>query len=157
MPVKTASISLHTNGNMDVQDITRELVRLVEYSGLQSGTLTVFCPYSTSGLTTLEFEPGALADLKRMFEELVPSQREYAHNATWEDGNGHSHMRAAPAGRLPDRPLRGENPHAGHLAAGHLRGFRHPATPAGIGGTNNRRIAHEQIKDRPAAIALRRL
>ena len=98
MPVKTASISLHTNGNMDVQDITRELVRLVEYSGLQSGTLTVFCPYSTSGLTTLEFEPGALADLKRMFEELVPSQREYAHNATWEDGNGHSHMRAALLG-----------------------------------------------------------
>jgi secondary thiamine-phosphate synthase enzyme len=98
MPVKTGSISLHTHGNTDVQDITRELVRLVEGSGLRSGTLTVFCPSSTSGLTTIEFEPGALADLQRMFEELVPSGREYAHNATWDDGNGHSHMRASLLG-----------------------------------------------------------
>ena len=98
MPVKTGNISLHTQGNIDVQDITRELIRLVEHSGLTSGTQTVFCPSSTSGLTTIEFEPGALADLKRMFEELVPSNRDYAHNATWEDGNGHSHMRAALLG-----------------------------------------------------------
>jgi len=98
MPVKTGNISLHTQGNIDVQDITRELIGLVEHSGLKSGTLTVFCPSSTSGLTTIEFEPGALADLKRMFEELVPSNRDYAHNATWEDGNGHSHMRAALLG-----------------------------------------------------------
>ena len=65
---------------------------------LSSGTLTVFCPSSTSGLTTVEYEPGAVADLKRMFEELVPSGREYAHNAAWDDGNGHSHMRASLLG-----------------------------------------------------------
>ena len=98
MPVNTASISLHTPGNTDIQDITRDLIRLVEHSGLSSGTLTVFCPSSTSALTTVEFEPGAVADLKRMFEELVPSDREYAHNATWDDGNGHSHMRASLLG-----------------------------------------------------------
>jgi secondary thiamine-phosphate synthase enzyme len=98
MSVKTGNISLNTHGNIDVQDITRELVGLVEHSGLKSGTLTVFCPSSTSGLTTIEFEPGALADLKRMFEELVPSKRDYAHNATWDDGNGHSHMRASLLG-----------------------------------------------------------
>lgn len=98
MPVKTASISLNTHGHTDIQDITRELTRLVEESGLRNGTLTIFCPSSTSGLTTVEFEPGALADLKRMFEELVPSDRNYAHNATWDDGNGHSHMRAALLG-----------------------------------------------------------
>ena len=98
MPVKTASISLDTHGNSDVHDITRELVRLVEHSGLGSGTLTVFCPSSTSALTTIEFEPGAVADLKRMFEELVPSNRDYAHNATWDDGNGQSHMRASLLG-----------------------------------------------------------
>jgi secondary thiamine-phosphate synthase enzyme len=98
MAVKTGSISLNTRGNSDVQDITGQLVRLVEQSDLHSGTLTVFCPSSTSGLTTIEFEPGALADLKRMFEELVPSNREYAHNATWDDGNGHSHMRASLLG-----------------------------------------------------------
>ena len=98
MPVKTASISLDTHGNSDVHDITRELVRLVEHSGLGSGTLTVFCQSSTSALTTIEFEPGAVADLKRMFEELVPSNRDYAHNATWDDGNGQSHMRASLLG-----------------------------------------------------------
>jgi len=98
MPVKTGSISLNTRGNTDIGDITKELERLVVESGLKSGTLTVFCPSSTSGLTTVEFEPGAVADLKRMFEELAPSGRDYAHNATWDDGNGHSHMRASLLG-----------------------------------------------------------
>lgn len=98
MTVETGSISLNTRGNTDIQDITREVIRLVERSGLKSGTVTVFCPSSTSGLTTVEFELGAVADLKRMFGELVPSNREYAHNATWEDGNGHSHMRASLLG-----------------------------------------------------------
>jgi secondary thiamine-phosphate synthase enzyme len=98
MPVKTASISLTTHGHTDIQDISRELIRLVEQSDLKNGTVTVFCPSSTSGLTTVEFEPGAVADLKSMFEELIPSNREYAHNATWGDGNGHSHMRASLLG-----------------------------------------------------------
>jgi secondary thiamine-phosphate synthase enzyme len=98
MSIKTGSISLNTHGNTDIHDITNELVRLVLESGLKSGIVTVFCPSSTSGLTTVEFEPGAVADLKRMFEELVPSNRDYAHNDTWDDGNGHSHMRAALLG-----------------------------------------------------------
>jgi secondary thiamine-phosphate synthase enzyme len=98
MPVTTGSISLNTRGNDDIHEITGELQRLITKSGLSSGILTVFCPSSTSGLTTVEFEPGAVADLKRMFEELVPSNRDYAHNATWDDGNGHSHMRAALLG-----------------------------------------------------------
>jgi len=98
MAVKTGSISLGTHGNTDIFDITRELERLVSDSGLTCGTLTVFCPSSTSALTTVEFEGGAVADLKRMFEELVPEGRNYSHNATWEDGNGHSHMRASLLG-----------------------------------------------------------
>jgi secondary thiamine-phosphate synthase enzyme len=98
MPVKTGSISLNTRGNTDIHDITNKLARLVTETRLKSGTVTVFCPSSTSGLTTVEFEPGAVADLKRMFEELVPSNRDYAHNATWGDGNGHSHMRASLLG-----------------------------------------------------------
>jgi secondary thiamine-phosphate synthase enzyme len=98
MPVKTGNISFNTNGNTDAFDITRELERLVTESGLSSGILTVFCPSSTSGLTTVEFELGAVADLKRLFDELVPSKKDYAHNATWDDGNGHSHMRASLLG-----------------------------------------------------------
>jgi secondary thiamine-phosphate synthase enzyme len=98
MTVKTGNLTLVTKGHTDIHDISREVRRLVEQSGLRSGTVTVFCPSSTSGLTTVEFEPGAVADLKRMFEELVPSGRDYAHNATWGDGNGHSHMRASLLG-----------------------------------------------------------
>jgi secondary thiamine-phosphate synthase enzyme len=98
MPIKTGSLSLNTKGNTDIHDLTDELARLVAQSGLSDGTVTVFCPSSTSGLTTVEYESGAVTDLKSMFEELVPSGRDYAHNATWDDGNGHSHMRASLLG-----------------------------------------------------------
>ncbi len=98
MSVKTGSLTLNTRGHSDIIDITREVARLVEQSGLRNGTVTVFCPSSTSGLTTVEYEPGAVSDLKRLFEELIPSGRDYAHNATWDDGNGHSHMRASLLG-----------------------------------------------------------
>ena len=98
MAVKTGSLKLSTRGNVDIHDITKEVAGLVEQSGLKEGTVTIFCPSSTSGLTTVEFESGAVADLQRMFEELVPSNRDYAHNATWDDGNGHSHMRASLLG-----------------------------------------------------------
>jgi len=98
MTVKTGSIELQAHGNVDAQDITKAVAQVVAQSGLKSGIATIFCPSSTSGLTTIEFEPGALADLKRMFEELVPSGRAYEHNATWDDGNGHSHMRASLLG-----------------------------------------------------------
>ena len=98
MPVKTGRITINSHGKTEICDITHELGRMVTESGLTSGILTVFCPSSTSGLTTVEFELGAVADLKRMFEELVPSTWDYSHNATWEDGNGHSHMRASLLG-----------------------------------------------------------
>jgi len=96
--VKTDSISLKTRGNADCHDITSRLKELVEASGLRSGTVTVFCPSSTSAVTTLEYEPGAVADLQRVFEEVVPPDREYSHNERWDDGNGHSHIRAALLG-----------------------------------------------------------
>ena len=98
MPVKTHSISISTRGNADIIDITEEVGRAVAESGLKSGTVTVFTPSSTSGLTTIEYESGALADLRRLFDEILPADREYAHNARWGDGNGHSHVRAALLG-----------------------------------------------------------
>jgi secondary thiamine-phosphate synthase enzyme len=98
MTVKTGSIEINSQGNVDTYDITLAVAKVLAESGLTAGTITIFCPSSTSGLTTIEYEPGALKDLKRMFEELVPSDRDYAHNATWDDGNGHSHMRASLLG-----------------------------------------------------------
>ena len=98
MPVKTLSLPLTTRGNADIHDITVQVASSVAQSGLKNGTVTVFCPSSTSGLTTIEFESGALTDLKRLFDEMIPSDREYAHNARWGDGNGHSHLRASMLG-----------------------------------------------------------
>jgi secondary thiamine-phosphate synthase enzyme len=98
MPVKSSSIQLSTRGDADIHDITEEVARQVDQSGLKDGTVTIFCPSSTSALTTIEFENGALTDLQRLFNEIVPPNREYAHNARWGDGNGHSHVRAALLG-----------------------------------------------------------
>ena len=98
MPVKTTSISLHTKGNADIHDITHQVANAISNSGLKDGTSTIFCPSSTSGLTTIEYESGALHDLQRLFDEVIPVNREYAHNERWHDGNGHSHVRAALLG-----------------------------------------------------------
>ncbi len=98
MPVKNFSLSLSTQGNADIHDITDQVAKLVAKSGLASGTVTIFCPSSTSALTTIEYESGALNDLRQLFDEIIPIQREYAHDARWHDGNGHSHVRAALLG-----------------------------------------------------------
>jgi secondary thiamine-phosphate synthase enzyme len=96
--VKTGSIQLSTRGNADVKDITTEIARLVSASELKNGTVTIFCPSATSALTTIEYESGCVNDLRRLFDEIIPQDREYAHNARWHDGNGHSHVRAALLG-----------------------------------------------------------
>jgi len=98
MTVKSLSIQLSTHGDADIHDITDQVAQQVAQSGIKNGTVTVFCPSSTSALTTIEFESGAVSDLKRLFEEIVPRNREYAHNARWHDGNGHSHVRASLLG-----------------------------------------------------------
>src|SRR5262245_37673150 len=98
MTVKSLSIQLSTHGNADIHDITDQVAQQVTQSELKDGTITIFCPSSTSALTTIEYEGGALSDLKRLFDEIIPSNREYAHNARWGDGNGHSHIRASLLG-----------------------------------------------------------
>lgn len=98
MTVITHSIQLNTRGNADIHDITDAVAGIVSKSGLKDGTVTVFSPSSTSGLTTIEYESGALADLRRLFDEIIPPGHAYAHEAAWHDGNGHSHVRAALLG-----------------------------------------------------------
>ncbi|HUW08291.1 MAG TPA: secondary thiamine-phosphate synthase enzyme YjbQ [Anaerolineae bacterium] len=96
--VVTRSIQLSTRGNSDMLDITQQVARAVQESGVSSGIVTVFAPSATSGLTTIEYESGALADLKQVFDEVAPEGRDYQHNLRWGDGNGHSHVRAALLG-----------------------------------------------------------
>lgn len=98
MIVQTMSIELKTEGNADIIDITGAVARAVHDADLTDGVATIFCPSATSGLTTVEFESGCIQDLKRLFDEIVDPTREFAHNARWGDGNGHSHVRAALLG-----------------------------------------------------------
>jgi secondary thiamine-phosphate synthase enzyme len=65
---------------------------------LENGAIVLFSPSATSALTTIEYESGCIRDLQRLFDEIIPQNREYAHNARWGDGNGHSHVRAALLG-----------------------------------------------------------
>jgi secondary thiamine-phosphate synthase enzyme len=95
MTVKSLNISLSTRGNADVIDITEKVARGISESGLKDGIVTIFCPSSTSALTTLEYEPGCVSDLRRLFDEIADPKRAYEHERAWHDGNGHSHVRAA--------------------------------------------------------------
>ncbi|MEJ2555635.1 MAG: secondary thiamine-phosphate synthase enzyme YjbQ [Anaerolineae bacterium] len=96
--VITRELNLHTQGNCDVQDITPQIQGAVRDSGLQAGIASVFCPGSTGGLTTIEYESGVVADLRQVLDEIVPPDRDYRHHLRWGDDNGHSHVRAALIG-----------------------------------------------------------
>jgi secondary thiamine-phosphate synthase enzyme len=98
MVVKTISIHLSTRGNTDIKDITKDVEDSIRQSEILSGIVTIFCPSSTSALTTIEYESGCLSDLRRLLDEIIDPNQYYAHNARWRDGNGHSHVRAALLG-----------------------------------------------------------
>jgi len=82
----------------DIIDITAGVRRIVSESGLHAGLVHLFVQHSTAALTTIEYEPGVLSDLRRSLAVLVPDAAEYAHNRKWGDGNGRSHVKAALVG-----------------------------------------------------------
>ena len=98
-------IRLSTRGNCDVIDITGQVARVVSASGVRTGTVNVSGVGSTLGITTLEFEPGCVADLKRALEKVAPANLDYAHNARWGDENGYSHLRSAWIGTAKTFPV----------------------------------------------------
>jgi secondary thiamine-phosphate synthase enzyme len=87
-----------TKGQGDAHDITAAVARAVAKSGIRAGIATVFVVGSTAGVTTIEFEPGAVHDLNAVFETLAPRAGEYRHHLRWGDDNGSSHVRAAMLG-----------------------------------------------------------
>ncbi len=98
MAIKSKSLHIRTKGNTDMVDITQLVAEAVTASELKDGIVTIFTPSSTSAVTTIEYESGCLLDLRRLFDEIIDPERDYAHNARWGDGNGHSHVRAALLG-----------------------------------------------------------
>lgn len=98
MTVTTLSLNLRTSGDAQMVDLTAQTAEAVASSGLKAGIVTLFVPGSTAALTTIEYESGALRDFKRLFDEIAPADRDYAHNLRWGDDNGYSHVRAALLG-----------------------------------------------------------
>ncbi len=96
--VITHELHLKTEGHCDILDITSRVDGAVKESGLRDGTVTIFCPGSTGGLSTIEYEGGALHDLERVLDEITPPDRDYHHHLRWGDDNGHSHVRSAMIG-----------------------------------------------------------
>ncbi len=96
--VITDELHLETKGHCDILDITSGIRDAVRASELQDGTVTIFCPGSTGGLSTIEYESGALHDLERTLDQIAPPDRDYRHHLRWGDDNGHSHVRAAMIG-----------------------------------------------------------
>lgn len=98
MAVITKDLRLQTRGDTDVIDVTDDVARCVSESGITSGTATVFIPGSTAGVTTIEYESGAVRDFREAVDRIAPKGIHYHHDARWGDGNGYSHVRAALQG-----------------------------------------------------------
>jgi len=98
MTVACKRIQISTHGHGEMLNVTSDIAREVNNSGVSSGTVTVFIPGSTAGVTTIEFEPGLVTDMNVMWERIIPSELTYEHNKAWGDGNGHSHVRASLLG-----------------------------------------------------------
>lgn len=103
----TESLDVRLDTGPDIVDITDQLEDLVRKSGIEDGLLMATMIGSTGSLTTIEFEPGVVADLKAAIERLAPPGLDYAHEAAWHDGNGHSHVQAALLGPSLALAIRG--------------------------------------------------
>jgi secondary thiamine-phosphate synthase enzyme len=98
MNIINETVRIDTRGNNDMIDLTDRLALLLTRHKLKSGQMLVFVPGSTAGLTTIEFEPGLKQDFAALMERLAPRNSRYFHEETWNDGNGHSHLRASLIG-----------------------------------------------------------
>jgi secondary thiamine-phosphate synthase enzyme len=98
MAVQTFDLSLETSGDSDLIDITDRVKKVVRDSGILSGIVTIFVPGSTAGVTTIEYEDGAVRDFQGAIERIAPKGIHYYHDAKWGDGNGYSHIRASLLG-----------------------------------------------------------
>lgn len=106
MGVYSGDISIQTNGEVDIIDITSDVQGVVNKSKIQDGIVCVFVPGSTGTITTIEYEPGLMKDLPRALEKIAPKGIRYDHHDTWHDDNGHSHVRASLMGPSITVPIK---------------------------------------------------
>jgi len=105
MAILQKNFSISTRGHADILDITPLVSRIVAESGVQQGIVNISGVGSTLGITTLEFEPGCVADLRRALDQIAPPTGDYTHNQRWGDGNGYAHLRSALLGTARSFPV----------------------------------------------------
>jgi secondary thiamine-phosphate synthase enzyme len=98
LTIKSKRISFQTKGENQIINITQEVRSKVRETNLNDGVVTVFVPGSTGALTTIEYEPGLVEDFPKMLERIAPKTESYNHDKRWQDGNGHSHVKASLIG-----------------------------------------------------------
>jgi secondary thiamine-phosphate synthase enzyme len=113
MDIVSKEISINTDGFSDIKNITNELINFVENSGFAEGLLHIFPIGSTASVTTIEFEPALVQDMKDKLEEFAPHDQRTRHGDTWGDDNGFSHMRATMMGPGITVPLHNGKPKLG--------------------------------------------
>src|SRR4029453_17319136 len=114
--VVTHTHNIQTSGQGDIRDVTRFVADDVSRSALTAGVATVSVVGSTAGISTIEFEPGAVSDLNALPQRLAPRHAEYRHHLRWGDDNGSSHVRAALVGPSIALPIVGGEPAVGAWA-----------------------------------------
>lgn len=107
MVVITSRRDIPTKGQLDIIDITGLVQEEVHRAGVRDGCVTVFVPGSTAAVTTMEYEPGLVADIRRTLSMLIPEGDDYEHHRRWGDHNGHSHVRASFLGPSLSVPIVG--------------------------------------------------
>jgi len=110
MTVHHSELPVATRGEGAMHDLTAGVTEAVRASGITEGTVTVFVPGSTAGITTIEYEPGLVRDFPAAMERFAPRDLRYAHDETWHDGNGHAHVRASALGPSVTVPVAAGRP-----------------------------------------------
>ena len=110
MPVQQQQVKFTTTGHGAMRDLTAEVERIVQKSGIKSGLVNVFSVGSTAAVGTIEFEPGLQKDLPEQLDKLFPPSKSYGHEKTWQDGNGHSHLQSTLQGPSITVPISGGKP-----------------------------------------------
>jgi secondary thiamine-phosphate synthase enzyme len=105
MAIHTAELRVSTQGDSDVVDITADVQRAVEEAGADEGQALAFVRGSTAAISTMEFEPGGMHDLRTMLERLIPTHGDYEHNRLNHDSNSHAHQRATVVGPSETIPI----------------------------------------------------
>lgn len=111
--IHTKKFSEQTAGFCDIIDVTAKVREQIEKQKIERGLVTLFVSGSTAALTTIEYEPGLVQDLREFVEKLIPSDRKYHHDDRWDDDNGFSHLRASLFGPSLAIPIENGRPMLG--------------------------------------------